>query len=90
MVSRYHDYCLLPGSQDEDNSQRYKDLHREMRVLDSQLLEEGDDLVQSRVRRVLESLGVRSLQPADVIRHHILPQFKQGAKVRGVKVQEWG
>ena len=53
-----------------------------MRVLDSLLLQEGDDLVQSRVRKVLEWLGVKNLQPMDVIRHHILPQFKQGAKVR--------
>ena len=76
-------FSSLPGSSSEDDpSHAYKEIHKEMRVLDSLLLQEGDDLVQSRVRKVLEWLGVKNLQPMDVIRHHILPQFKQGAKVR--------
>ena len=66
----------LLGSED-DSDKRYKEIHEEMRVLDSALFDEGDDLVQSRVRKVLEYLGVRPLQPSDVIRHHILPQFRQ-------------
>ena len=77
-------FSSLPAgsSSEDDPSRAYKEIHKEMRVLDSLLLQEGDDLVQSRVRKVLEWLGVKNLQPMDVIRHHILPQFKQGAKVR--------
>ena len=47
-----------------------------MKVLNLSLFDEGDDLVQSRVRKVLELIGVKNLHPIDVIRHHILPQFK--------------
>lgn len=39
------------------------------------LFKEGDDLIQSRVRKVLERLGVRNLYPADIIKHHIVPVF---------------
>ena len=60
---------------------KYKELHEEMSVLDRNLLEEGDDMVQSRMRKVLELLGVKGLQPMDVIRHHILPQFKDHYRV---------
>ena len=69
-------HLYLLGSEEDDSDKRYKEIHEEMRVLDSGLFDEGDDLVQSRVRKVLEYLGVRPLQPSDVIRHHILPQFR--------------
>ena len=69
------------GSDEDDSMVKYSDLHKEMSVLDKNLLEEGDDMVQSRMRRVLELLGVKSLQPMDVIKHHILPQFKYHYKV---------
>lgn len=78
-VSKIHETFLTfnIGSEDDDSDKRYKEIHEEMRVLDSALFDEGDDLVQSRVRKVLEYLGVRPLQPSDVIKHHILPRFKQ-------------
>ena len=49
-----------------------------MRVIESALLEEGEVLIQSRVRKVLELIGVRNLYPLDIIKHHILPQFTTG------------
>lgn len=58
-------------------------------MLDSTLLDEGDDLVQSRMRKVLEYLGVKPLQPGDVIKHHILPRFGQNVqKFKENKVKE--
>ena len=68
------------GSEDDDSEKKYKLIHEEMSVLDSALLDEGDDLVQSRVRKVLEYLGVKPLQPGDVIKHHILPRFGQNVQ----------
>jgi hypothetical protein len=49
-----------------------------MRVVASALFEEGEVLIQSRVRKVLELIGVRNLYPMDIIKHHILPQFTTG------------
>ncbi len=40
------------------------------------LLELGDRLTRSQVQKVLEQLGVRSLYPVDIIKHHNIPQFK--------------
>ena len=48
-----------------------------MKVVDLSLFEEGDDLVQLRVRKMLELLGVKNLYPSEIINFHILPQFKQ-------------
>ena len=47
-------------------------------MVETALFEEGEALVQSRVRKVLELIGVRNLYPMDIIKHHILPQFKTG------------
>ena len=47
-------------------------------MVDSAVFDEGDALVQSRVRKVLELIGVRNLYPMDIIKHHILPQLKSG------------
>lgn len=49
-----------------------------MSVVETALFEEGEVLVQSRVRKVLELIGVRNLYPVDIIKHHILPQFTSG------------
>ena len=46
--------------------------------MESALFEEGEVLIQSRVRKVLELIGVRNLYPMDIIKHHILPQFTTG------------
>ena len=47
-------------------------------MVESALFEEGEVLIQSRVRKVLELIGVRNLYPMDIIKHHILPQFTTG------------
>ena len=47
-------------------------------MVESALFEEGEVLIQSRVRKVLELIGVRNLYPMDIIKHHILPQFTAG------------
>ena len=46
------------------------------------LFDDHDDLTQSRVRKILGLLGVKNLYPADIIRHHILPQFKMVSQGR--------
>ena len=56
-------------------SAEYRTILSELQVIDVKLFEEGDELVQSRVRKVLEQLGVKNLYPADIIRHHITPVF---------------
>jgi len=45
-------------------------------VLDLSLFNRSDDLTQSRLRKVLELLGVKSLYPVHILRHHIIPRFK--------------
>ena len=50
-----------------------------MSIVETALFEEGEVLVQSRVRKVLELIGVRNLYPVDIIKHHILPQFTSGS-----------
>ena len=50
-------------------------------MLDLALFNEGEDMVQSRIRKVLELLGVKNLYPTYIIKHHILPQFKLHSKV---------
>ena len=66
----------IGGFDMESKSTNFKKIYREMKVLDLSLFNEGDDLTQSRLRKVLELLGVKSLYPADIIKHHILPRFK--------------
>ena len=60
------------------SSREFKTIYKEMRVMESALFEEGEVLIQSRVRKVLELIGVRNLYPMDIIKHHILPQFTTG------------
>ncbi len=69
------------GNDEDDTAQRFEGIYGEMKVLDLSLFEEGEDLVQSRLRKVLELLGVKNLHPIEVIRHHILPQFKENSHV---------
>lgn len=76
-------YCViglflsfLLGNDKDSSPANFKGIYQEMKVLDLSLFDEGDDLTQSRVRKVLELLGVKSLYPAHIIKHHILPQFK--------------
>ena len=59
-------------------SREFKSIFKEMSMVETALFEEGDALVQSRVRKVLELIGVRNLYPLDIIKHHIVPQFKNG------------
>ena len=47
-------------------------------MVDSFLFDLEDELARSRVHRLLEMLGVKNLYPADIIKHHILPQFNSG------------
>ena len=56
----------------------FKTIFREMSIVETALFEEGEVLVQSRVRKVLELIGVKNLYPVDIIKHHILPQFTSG------------
>lgn len=63
----------------KSGSREFKAIFKEMSVIETSLFEEGDSLVQSRVRKVLELIGVRNLYPADIIKHHILPQFTKGS-----------
>lgn len=56
-------------------SHEYNSVLKELKVIDVKLFQEGDDLIQSRVRKVLERLGVRNLYPVDIIKHHIVPAF---------------
>ena len=58
------------------NSDNFEDIYQEMKVLDLSLFDKGDDLTQSRVRKILGLLGVKSLYPAHIVRHHILPRFQ--------------
>lgn len=67
---------LLIVADMESKAASFKEIYSEMNVLDLSLFDEGGNLTQSRVRKVLEMLGVKNLYPADIIKHHILPQFK--------------
>ncbi len=59
-----------------DDGSKFKDMFREMHVVDPVLFEVEDGLTRSQVQKVLEQLGVRSLYPVDIIKHHIIPKFK--------------
>jgi hypothetical protein len=71
--------CVHVGEREaRPSSREFKAIYKEMRVVESTLFEEGEVLIQSRVRKVLELIGVRNLYPMDIIKHHILPQFTTG------------
>ena len=53
-------------------------LFRELMVVTSSLFSLDDDLVRSRVHKMLQLLGVKNLHPADIIHHHILSMFTSG------------
>lgn len=53
-------------------------LFRELKVVNSSLFSLDDDLMRSRVHKMLQLLGVRNLYPTDIIQHHILPVFTSG------------
>ncbi len=55
---------------------KFREIFMEMQVVHPAVFEMEDGLTRSQVQKVLEQLGVRSLYPADIIKHHIIPQFK--------------
>ena len=65
-------------SESRGRSHEFKAIFKEMKVVETVLFENGEALVQSRVRKVLELIGVRNLYPMDIIKHHILPQLTTG------------
>ena len=72
-------YIHVGDREAKSSSHEFKTIFREMSIVESALFEEGEVLVQSRVRKVLELIGVRNLYPVDIIKHHILPQFTSGS-----------
>lgn len=58
--------------------ENFSPLFRELMVVTSSLFSLDDDLVRSRVHKMLQLLGVKNLHPADIIQHHILPMFTSG------------
>lgn len=58
--------------------ENFSPLFRELMVVTSSLFSLDDDLVRSRVHKMLQLLGVKNLHPADIIQHHILPVFTSG------------
>lgn len=86
---RYVHFCMLLwclclvccAGRDAIHSSEYQVILKELQVIDTKLLHEGDELVQSRVIKVLEQLGVRNLFPADIIRHHIVSAFNTSSYI---------
>lgn len=70
---------MCSGERESRSSREFKSIFKEMNVVATALFEEGEVMVQSRVRKVLELIGVRNLYPVDIIKHHILPQFSSGS-----------
>lgn len=52
-----------------------------MKVIDVALFSEVEEMVNLRQHKVLEILGVKCLDPMDVITHHIVPQFRKNYSV---------
>ena len=72
-------YYVAGERESKSSNREFKAIFKEMSVLETALFEEGEALVQSRIRKVLELIGVRNLYPVDIIKHHILPQFTSGS-----------
>lgn len=67
----HHSFLVAVG-------ENFSPLFQELMVVTSSLFSLDDDLVRSRVHKMLQLLGVKNLHPADIIHHHILPVFTSG------------
>ena len=75
-VSFFFFFPFSAGGDGDSKSDNFEDIYKEMKVLDMSLFNGSDDLTQSRLRKVLELLGVKSLYPVHILTHHIIPRFK--------------
>ena len=51
-------------------------LEKDLNTVDSALFAPLDEAARPQAWRLLEMLGVRRLQPTDIIHHHILPALR--------------
>lgn len=63
-----------PSQQHNADFKHFEEIYKELMVVDAKLFKESDD--DCKTKAILKKIGVNELCVSDVIRHHIVPQFR--------------